>query len=131
MKAIVCGEIITVTGEPIKNGHSIFENLDFFKGFTSIYALELAPQKNTEKRKLFEVESMKRRRDRTVIGGRSIHFGYFYNHLYVLNKREYIIVKMDSKVCFKTQLQQGPDCFLDLPGIGKSGGINKRYLIYP
>ncbi|MCP5045975.1 MAG: hypothetical protein GY940_02315 [bacterium] len=82
-----------------------------FKGFTRIYLRKLMGGRKVEDVKIFETPRLKRRQDHQYLLGEPVHFGYFYDHIYVLDKRNYQLTKMDSdgnplirkKVSFKSK----------------------------
>ena len=83
------------------------------KKYIRIYAIKFIPGKKTpENIKLYETQAIDRwKKDRMPLF-RPVHFGYFFDHIYILDKREYRIIKMDiegnllkdKKFAFKSRI---------------------------
>jgi hypothetical protein len=83
-----------------------------------IFALSFTENKKIEKTKLFELPQkfFSNKNNRYIIA-RPIHFGYFFGHIYILDKRIYRLIKMDIqgnilkdlKIPFKSKSFSKPD----------------------
>jgi hypothetical protein len=72
--------------------------LNFFERVDSIYLRKFTGKKNIEDVKIFETPIYQNiiKENRKMIVARHIHFGYFFGHIYILEKKDYRIIKMDT-----------------------------------
>lgn len=85
---------------------------DFYKDFISLYAIKLREKDFAEVKKIFETYTFRVRKDsKNIIWAFPIHFTYFKGYIYLLDKEEYRLKKMDldgqvkieKKIAFKSR----------------------------
>jgi hypothetical protein len=71
--------------------------IDFYKGADQIYILNITngKDKGIKTSKIYDTSKKLHTGNKKRIVGNPVHFGYFFDHIYVLDKREYRIIKMD------------------------------------
>ncbi len=96
--------------------------LNYYRSLTRIYSLKLEENGKTRGTVLFETPWVKNRKNRKTVAAQPIHFGCFFDHLYILDKRQYRLVKMsvDGKVIKKIKIAFEPKRF--------SEGQRKRWV---
>jgi len=85
---------------------------DFYKDFISLYAIKLREKDFAEEKKIFETYTYRVRKDsKNIIWAFPIHFTYFKGYIYILDKRDYRLTKIDldgqvkieKKIAFKSR----------------------------
>lgn len=70
--------------------------LNFYERAYRLYLMKLK-EKEIVYFKLFETKMTERKKDNNKsVSARLIHFGYFYKHIFILDKRDYKLVKMNE-----------------------------------
>lgn len=76
------------------------QNMDYYDIFIRIFKFELpGPAGGTVKNNLlFETSHrLRRKSNRKLMLGRAVNFGYYFDHIYVMDKRVYRLMKMDTR----------------------------------
>lgn len=72
--------------------------LSYYDSLIRIYVMQFTDSKKIEDQKLFETKNVEQRKNTDIaLIGDPVHFGWFFDHIYILDKRDYRIIKMDIR----------------------------------